>query len=69
MALPHKQWLGRNRMKPQGIKGSITLKTKEELSTELDTLLDTDIHSIADMNRWMLDMDSSDVAVMSMRET
>ena len=31
--------------------------------------MDTDIHSIADKNRWMLDMNPSDRAVMSMRET
>ena len=31
--------------------------------------MDTDIHNIADKNRWMLDMDPSDRAVMSMRET
>ena len=32
-------------------------------------MLDTDIHNIADKNRWMLDINPSDRAVMSMRET
>ena len=44
-------------------------KTKEELARELEKLLDMDIHNIADKNRWMLDMDPPDRAVMSMRET
>ena len=42
---------------------------KEELARELDGLLDTDIHNISDKNRLMLDMDTSDRAVMSRRET
>ena len=56
-------------MKHHRIEGSVAIKTKEELVRELDRLLDTDIHNIADKNRWMLDMDPSDRAVMSMRET
>jgi len=55
-------------MKHHRTKGSIALKTKEELARELDKLLDTDVHNIADKNRWMLDMDPSDRAVMSMQE-
>ena len=69
MALTHNQWLGRNLMKHHRTERSIALKTKEELARELEKLLDTDIHNIADKNRWMLDMDPADVAVMSMRET
>ena len=56
-------------MKHHRTERSIALKTKEELARELDRLLDTDIHNIADKNRWILDMDPADVAVMSMRET
>ena len=56
-------------MKQHRIEGNIALKTKEELARELDKLLDTDIHNIADKNRWILDMYPSDRAVMSMRET
>ena len=44
-------------------------KTKGELAREIDRLLDTDIHNIADKNRRILDMDPVDVAVMSIRET
>ena len=51
-------------MKHQRTKGSIALKTREELAKELDRILDTDIHSIADKNRWMLNMDPVNVAVM-----
>ena len=69
MALTHKQWLGRILMKHNHTKGSIALKTKEELARELGRLLDTDIHNITDKNRWMMDMDPVDVAVMSIRET
>ena len=58
----HEQWLGRNLIKHHRIEGSIALKTKEELAREVDKLLDTDIHNIADKNRWMLDMDPSDVS-------
>ena len=54
-------------MKRHCTKGSIALKTKEELARELGILLDTDIHNIADKNRWMLDnIDPSDRAAMSM---
>ena len=69
MALTHEQWLGCNLMKHHRTKGSIAPKTKEELARELDRLLDTDIHSIADKNRCMLDMDPSDRTLMSMQET
>ena len=69
MELTHKQWLGRNRTEHHRTEGSIALKTKEELARELDKLLDTDIHNITDKNRWILDMDPSDRAVMSMRKT
>ena len=69
MALTQKQWLGCNLIKHHRTKGSIATKMKEELARELDRLLDTDIHNIADKNRWMLDMNPSDRAVMSMRET
>ena len=37
-------------MKHQRTEGSIVLKMKEELARELDKLLDTDIHNIADKN-------------------
>ena len=56
-------------MKHHYTERSITLKTKEVLARELDRLLDADIHNIADRNRWMLDMDPVDVAVMSIKET
>ena len=57
-------------MKCHRSKGSsIVIKTKEGLARELDRLLDTDIHSIAGKNRWVLDMDPSDRVVMSMQET
>jgi hypothetical protein len=41
---------------------------KEQSARELDRLLDTDIHTIADKNIWMLDMDQSDRIVMNMQE-
>ena len=69
MVLTHKQWLGCNLMKHHHTEGNIAPKTKEELAKELDRLLDMDIHNITDKNRWMLDMDPSDRAVMSMQET
>ena len=69
MELTHKKWLGRNLMKNHRTEGSIALKTEEELARGLNQLLDTDIHNISDKNRWMLDMDPSYRAVMSMRET
>ena len=69
MALTHRQWLGRNLTKHYLTKGNISPKTIEELARELKKLVDTDIHNIAGKNRWMLDVDLSDRAVMSMRET
>ena len=56
-------------MKHYRTEGSISFKTKEVLARGLDRLLDADIHNIADKDRWMLDMDPVDVAVMSIRET
>ena len=56
-------------MKNHRNEGSIASKTKEEVVRELDKLVDTDIHNIADTNRWMLDMDPSERAVMSMQDT
>ena len=56
-------------MKHHRTKGSIVIKTREEIARELDRLLDTDIHSISDKDIWILDIDLSDSAVMSMRET
>ena len=56
-------------MKHHRTVGSIVPKTKEELARALYKLLDTAIHNIADKNRWILDMDPSDRAVMSTRET
>ena len=68
LTLTYEQCLGRKLMKHHHTEGSITLKTKAELARELDRLLDTDIHNITDKNRWMLDMDPADVAVMSIRD-
>ena len=51
MALIRKQWLGCILMKYRRTEGNIVPKTKEELARELDKLLDTDIHNIADKNR------------------
>ena len=69
MALTHEQWLGQNIVKDHYTKGSIAIETKEELARELDRLLDTDTHNIANKNSWMLDMDPSDRAVMRMQQT
>ena len=50
-ALTLEQWIGCNLMNYHHTEGSIVLKTKEELARELDQLVDTDIHNIADKNR------------------
>ena len=60
-------WSQSNEVPPY--RGNIALKTKEKLARELNKLLDTDIDTITDKNRRMLDMNPSDSAVMSMRET
>ena len=61
-------YCSRRRLTHQGTNlGKV--KTKEELARKLNKLLDTDIHNIADKNRWMLDMYPSDRTVMSMQET
>ena len=52
-------------MKHHRTKGCIAIKTREELARELDRLVDIDIHNIIDKERWMLDMDPSHRAVMS----
>ena len=69
MSLTHEQWLDLDLTKHHRTKGSIAIKTREEIARELDRLLDTDIHNIADKDIWILDIDLSDSAVMSMRET
>ena len=69
MSLTHEQWVGQNLMKHHCTESSIAIKTKEELARELDRLLETDIHNIAEKNRWMMNMDPSDRIVMSMQET
>ena len=55
-------------MKCHRTEGAITIKTKKELARELDRLLDKGIHNIAEKDRWMVDLDPSDKAVMSMQE-
>ena len=69
MALTPTQWLGHNLMKHHHTKGSIALKTKEELPREINRLLDIDTDNPAYRNRLMLDMDPADVEVTSIRET
>ena len=56
-------------MKFYRMEGSIAIKTKDKLERELDRLLDTDKHNIVDKNRWMLNMDLSDRAVLSAEHT
>ena len=66
--LSHEQWLARNLMKHHQTKGSIALETREQLGRELDKLLDKDIHNIQDQDRWLLDLQQSDVGEMSLRQ-
>ena len=68
MCLPHEQWLGLNLMKHHRTKGTIGINTRGQLARELDSLLDKDIHNIAEKYGWMLDLDTSDKAVVSMWE-
>ena len=56
-------------MKFYRTEGTIAIKTKDKLERELDRLLDTDKHNIVDKNRWMLNMDLSDRAVLSAEHT
>ena len=46
MNLSHEQWLAQNLMKHHHTKGMLAIQTKEQLSLELDKLLDKDIHNI-----------------------
>ena len=55
-------------MKPRCTKGTIAIEIKGQLARELDRLLDKDIHNIAKEDRWMVDLDPLDKAVMSMLE-
>jgi hypothetical protein len=55
-------------MKDHCIKGAIVVETKEQLARELDRLLDKYIHSIAKKDKCMLVVDTSDRAMMKMRE-
>ena len=43
-------------------------KIEEQLARELDRLLDKVIHNIAEKDRWLLDLDLLDRAILSMRE-
>ena len=67
-SLTHEQWLGQNPMKFHRIEGVIAIKNRGQLSRKLDRLLDKDIYTISKKDRWMLDLDLSDKAAMSMRE-
>ena len=55
-------------MKHHQTKGAIALETREQLARELDKLLDKDIHNIQDRDRWLLDLQQSDVGEMSLRQ-
>ena len=46
----------------------LAIQTREELSSELDKLLDKDIHNIPARDRWMLDLQESDIGNMSIRQ-
>jgi len=66
--LSHEQWLARNLMKHHHTKGMLAIQTREELHSELDKLLDKDIHNIPARDRWMLDLQESDIDEMSIRQ-
>ena len=66
--LSHEQWLAKNLMKHHHTKGAIAIKTKEQLARQLDKLLDKDIHNIQDRDRWLLDLQQSDIGEMSLRQ-
>ena len=66
--LSHEQWLARNLMKHHHTKGMLAIQTREQLSLELDKLLDKDIHNIPARDRWMLDLQESDIGDMSIRQ-
>ena len=66
--LSHEQWLAKNLMKHHHTKGAIAIKTKKQLARQLDKLLDKDIHNIQDRDRWLLDLQQSDIGEMSLRQ-
>jgi hypothetical protein len=68
MYLTYEQWLGWNLVKHHRIEGTITIKTRGQLARELDRLLDKDICNMSKKVRWMLDMDPSKKALLSMQE-
>ena len=55
-------------MKHHHSKKTLAIQTREELSSELDKLLDKDIHNIPARDRWMLDLQESDIGDMSIRQ-
>jgi hypothetical protein len=68
MCLTHEQWLGWKPTKHHCTEGAIAIKNKSWLARELYRLTDKDIHNLTKKDRWMLDLDPSDKAVMNMRE-
>ena len=55
-------------MKHHQTKGAIIIETREQLGRELDKLLNKDIHNIQERDRWLLDLQQSDVGDMSLRQ-
>jgi hypothetical protein len=55
-------------MKHHRTNDAVAIKIKGQLEKEQDRLLDKDIHTISEKDRWMLDLDPSDKAVMSIWE-
>ena len=66
--LSHEQWLARNLMKHHHTKGMLAIQTREKLASELDKLLDKDIHNIPARDRWILDFQEPDIDEMSIRQ-
>ena len=68
MCSTHKQWLGQNLIKHHHMEGAIAIKTRGQLARELDRLPNKDIYTVAEKDRWMLDLNPSDKLVMGMQE-
>ena len=68
LEMTHAQWIFRCISKHHRTKGSLVLKANEDLLKEIDRQLDMGVDCIAGKDKWMLEVDSVQLANFSLEE-
>ena len=68
LAMTHSQWLFRCITKHHRTKGPLILARKEDLLKEIECQLNMGVDAIADVDRWMLEVDVDDLRDTSLVE-